>query len=61
MKFKERTGNEVLDGGKEDLNVSVGDDICAQKLVLRKDIARLVIVAAPSMEGFSGTVSTTTR
>jgi len=40
---------------KKDLSIAVGDDVCAEELLLIEDIAELAIITAPVVKSIGNT------
>ena len=61
MESKERGLDEVLGAGQKDGEVSIWDDAGAEELVLGEDIADIMILATPGVEGFGGSIAASRR
>ena len=51
--------DEVLETGKENVNVAVWNDIGIQEFILKEDMAVVMVVTTPVVKGFCDTVSIT--
>jgi hypothetical protein len=60
MKFEKGAVDEMLSGGKENLELFVGDDAGIEEFILRKDITWIVVLDTPGIEGIRNSISPTT-
>jgi len=59
MESEALTLDEILDSREENLDVAVWHDIGVQEFILKEDMAVVMVVTTPVVEGFSDAVSIT--
>ncbi len=59
MQFEEVIGDKMLDGGEENRDVSVWNDVGVQEFFLREDMSEITVFATPVVKRIGDTISRT--